>query len=149
MKEKKMKNKYPKMTFKNLAEMKEYMKYWQHVLCLEHWFIEPRLVDELKDADGEDCWGLNNNEQVNRVATVSVRKFRPGEDDQSPKKYCAEQILVHELLHCDYNWLQKDYKDHAAAFYDVKDHQQLELMAEAFILAKYNLKRDFFYNKKD
>ena len=139
----------PKMTFKNLAEMRKYMEYWQHVLCLEHWYLEPRLVDDLRDQDGEECWGLNVHEQINRVATISVRKFKAGEDDQSPKKYCAEQILVHELLHCTYNWLQKDYKDHAAAFYDVKDHQQLELMAEALILAKYNLKRDFFYNKKD
>ena len=139
----------PKMQFNNLAEMEKYMRRWQHILGLDHWYIEPRLVEELKDSDGEECWGLNVHEQVNRVAVVSVRKFRKGDDDQAPKKYCAEQILVHELLHCHYNWLQKDYKDHAAAFYDVKDHQQLELMAEALILAKYNLTRDFFYNKKD
>ena len=139
----------PKMQFNNLAEMEKYMRRGQHILGLDHWYIEPRLVEELKDSDGEECWGLNVHEQVNRVAVVSVRKFRKGDDDQAPKKYCAEQILVHELLHCHYNWLQKDYKDHAAAFYDVKDHQQLELMAEALILAKYNLTRDFFYNKKD
>lgn len=138
----------PKMTFKNLAEMEKYLREWQHVLCLDFWYITPRLVDELKDSDGEDCWGLNVHEQINRAATISVRKFRPGEDDQAPKKYCAESILVHELLHCHYNWLAKDYKDHAAAFYDIKDHQQLELMAEALILAKYKLKRDFFYNNK-
>ena len=139
----------PKMIFKNLAEMKACMEEWQHILFLDNWYIEARLVDDLRDQGGEECWGLNIHEQVGRVATISVRKFRAGEDDQAPKKYCAEQILVHELLHCYYNWLQKDYKDHAAAFYDVKDHQQLELMAESFILAKYNLKRDFFYNKKD
>lgn len=137
----------PKMSFKNLAEMEKYMKYWQHILCLDHWYLEAKLVDELV-SDGEECWGLNVHEQVNRVATISVRKFKEGRDDISPKKYCAEAILVHELLHCIYNWLQKDYKDHAAAFYDIVDHQQLELMAEALILAKYNLKRDFFYNKK-
>jgi hypothetical protein len=140
--------KQPKMSFKNLAEMKKYLREWQHILCLDHWFIDCNLVDELV-SEGEECWGLNTHEQVNRVATIQIRKFVPGRDDVSPKKYCAEQILVHELLHCTYNWLQKDYKDHAAAFYDVKDHQQLELMAEALIMAKYNLKRNFFYNKKD
>jgi hypothetical protein len=136
------------MIFETEEELEKYLRKWQHILCLDHWYIAGKLVDDLV-SDGEECWGLNTHEQVGRVATIQIRKFRPGEDDQSPKKYCAEQILVHELLHCTYNWLQKDYKDHAAAFYDVKDHQQLELMAEALILAKYNLKRNFFYNKKD
>ena len=137
----------PKMVFKNLAEMEKCMNEWQHTLFLDHWYLEPRLVDNLRDQDGEECWGLNVHEQVGRVATISVRKFRPGEDDQAPKKYCAEQILVHELLHCYYGWLQRDGGAYDSVVCSVKEHQQLELMAEAFILAKYNLKRDFFYNK--
>lgn len=140
--------KMPKMTFDSLEEMEQYLRKWQHILCLDHWYIRPVLVDKVIDQDGDECWGLNTNEQVNRVAVISIKKYNPEEDDTSPKKYCAEQILVHELLHCSYNWLQKDYKDHASAFYDVKDHQQLELMAEAFIMAKYGLRRDFFYNKR-
>ena len=127
--------------------MEKYMKEWQHILFLDHWYLEPRLVNDLRDDEGEECWGLNVHEQVSRVATISVRKFRPGEDDQAPKKYCAEQILVHELLHCYYGWLQRDGGAYDSVLCSVKEHQQLEMMAEAFILAKYNLKRDFFYNK--
>lgn len=137
------------MQFKNLKEMTKCLRYWQHVLCLDHWYIVPRLVDELVH-EGDECWGLNIHEQVNRTAVISVRKYRP-EDAEAPKKYCAEQILVHELLHCHYNWLQKDTNDHDSVYYSVKDHQQLELMAEALIMAKYNIDRSFFYNdtKKD
>lgn len=142
------KMKTPKMAFDNLLEMKQYLKIWQHILGLDFWYIDCRLVEELV-SDGEECWGLNTHNHVDRSALITIRQYKEDRDGNSIKKYCAEQILVHELLHCVYNWLQKDDKDYAVAYYDVMEHQQLDLMAEALILARYNLKRDFFSNIKD
>lgn len=139
----------PKMKFSNKKEMMKYLREWQHRLFLDHWIIDAELVDELVDRDGVECWGLNTFEMIGRSSLIKIRKYNPDKDANAVRKYCAEQTLVHELLHCIYNWLLKDSNSHDSMYYDTMDHQQLDKIADALIMAKYDLPFEFFLNKKD
>ena len=91
----------PKRIFKSVAEMEKYMEEWKDILMLHDWIIECRLVDELYN-EGEACWGLNSHELVGRTAVISIRKYKEDLDTSAVEKYCAEYLLIHELLHCVY-----------------------------------------------
>ena len=138
--------KQPKMVFKNLADMEECMEEWKEILMLHDWIIECRLVKELYN-EGEECWGLNNHELVGRTSTISVRQYDPDKDNTSVEKYCAEYILIHELLHLVYPVFTKD--SYEANYFGTMEHRKLDKMAQSFIMAKYNLKFNWFKNKKD
>jgi len=139
----------PRMRFSNKKEMMKYLREWQHRLFLDDWIIDAELVDELVDNDGNECWGLNNLEIVGRSSLIKLRKYNEDKDPRAVRKYCVEQTLVHELLHCIYNWLVKDGNNHDAVYFDTMDHQQLDKMADALLMAKYNIPFEFFLNKKD
>lgn len=138
----------PKMEFTNKKELMKYLNEWKHRLFLDHWIIDADLKDEVFDDENNECWGLNKIDVVSRVSYISIRKYCD-KDINAVRKYCAEQILVHELLHCIYNWLIKDGNNHDAMYYDTMDHQQLDKMADSLVMAKYNIPFEFFINKKD
>lgn len=136
----------PKMIFKNVAEMEKYMEEWKDILMLHDWIIECRLVDELYN-EGEACWGLNSHELVGRTAVISIRKYKEDLDTSAVEKYCAEYLLIHELLHCVYPLFTKD--SYEANYFGIMEHRKLDKMAQSLLMAKYNLKFDWFKNKKD
>ena len=138
--------KQPKMVFKNLADMEKCMEEWKEILMLHDWIIECRLVKELYN-EGEECWGLNSHELVGRTSTISVRQYDPDKDNTSVEKYCAEYILIHELLHLVYPVFTKD--SYEANYFGTMEHRKLDKMAQSFIMAKYNLNFNWFKNKKD
>lgn len=138
--------KKPKMIFKNFKELEDCMLEWKEILMLHDWTIEVRLVDELVDEDGNDCWGLTHSELIGRNALISIRQYNSS-DANKLTKYCAEQTLVHELLHLVYPLYEKSSFE---SFYmSTMEHQKLDKMSQSLIMAKYNLKFNWFANKKD
>ena len=138
--------KQPKMKFKDVAEMEKYMEEWKEILMLHDWLIECRLVKELYN-EGETCWGLNSHELVGRTSVISIRQYNEELDKTAVEKYCAEYILIHELLHCVYPVFTKE--TYEANYFGTMEHRKLDKMAQSLLMAKYNLKFNWFKNKKD
>lgn len=57
-----------------------------------------------------------------------------------------KETLIHELLHCKYNWLNKDYQSHDSAYYDTLEHGLLEQMSKTLLMVKYDLDFKWFEN---
>ena len=60
-----------------------------------------------------------------------------------PCDFINENVLVHELLHCKYNWLANE-SFYEGKYVDVMEHGLLEQMAKSLIMAKYDLILDYF-----
>lgn len=141
--------KTPIMEFENREQLQACIEEWKKVLFLQDWIIkgvlvDPPLIDE--DCGGELC-ARNNFQMENKCSLISIVK--PNEDIKSRiVKYCAELSLVHELLHCKYNWTQKDSSSIEYAYFDTLEHGLIEQMAKSLIMAKYDLPFEWFQNFK-
>lgn len=126
--------------FETEEQLQECLKWWQEKLFLTDWIIKAKMVspDEFLE---ENCCGENEFDIVNRSCIVRIlKKEFYGE---RVMKYCAEKILVHELLHCRYNWLMNN-GTYEGKYFDTMEHSLLEQMAKSLIMAKYNLTLDYF-----
>ena len=52
--------------------------------------------------------------------------------------------LVHELLHCKYDWMGNQGGTYEGVYLDATEHQKLEEMAKSLIMAKYGVGYDYF-----
>ncbi len=140
-----MYDKEPHRYFKDNAELQSYLKEWKRVLYLDDWVISAELVDHTELViDGEELVGINNFCIENKVAHIRIAK----EGDYTSSlmlKYCGELVLVHELLHCKRNWLQAP-NTMEGKFFDTLNHQSLEEEARSYLLARYNITKEWFSN---
>lgn len=138
--------KLPIMEFADEKQLQECIEEYQKILFLQDWIIQGALVKSpLSDGENNECAGTINLVFSNQSALIRVVK--PDEDTfNGTYKFCAEKTVIHELLHCKYNWLSKDSTSHEAAYYDVKEHQLLEQMAKSLLLARYHLPFKWFRN---
>lgn len=128
--------------FETEEQLQECLEWWQEKLFLTDWIIKAKIVspDEFKIKDYE-VDGENEFDLVNKCCIVRILKKEYYGD--RILKYCAESILVHELLHCKYNWLVCD-NTYEGRYVDEMEHMLLEQMAKSLIMAKYNLTLDYF-----
>lgn len=126
--------------FETKEELNECLKWWQEKLFLSDWVIEAK-ISEPCDFIQEKCCGENEFDLVNKCCIIRIldKKYY----GERIMKYCAEKILVHELLHCKYNWLGNG-TTYEGNYVDVMEHGLLEQMAKSLIMAKYNLSFDYF-----
>ena len=121
----------PIMEFEDQEHLQSCIEEWKKVLFLQDWIIkgilvDPPLIDE--DCGGELC-AHNSFQMVNKCSAIRIVK--PNEDIKSRiAKYCAELSLVHELLHCKYNWTQKDSSSIEYAYFETLEHGLIEQMAK-------------------
>ena len=135
----------PITAFKDSEELTQRLRYWQEALFLHDWIIDTRTVhrDEMSDPDfiGENRFNI-----LHKISDIKI--IVPDEWNREPLKYCAEHILVHELLHCKYDWL--NLEDNAEGhFMDEMLHQKLEEMARSLIMVKYGVGPEWFRIKKE
>lgn len=134
------KTKEPIKNFKTKEALREAGLEWQHRLFLDHWYIEYGLVD------GEDVPGLGGESTAHWescAGSISVRRIEqmPNTITKNPQ----ELTLVHELLHFKYMpFEEKNGRTIDGAFWDIIQHQMLEQMAKALIMAKYDLDPSWF-----
>lgn len=136
----------PIKDFRDEQELKNCLREWQRILYLDDWVIQAHLIDHtsLEEMSGEELQGRNEFDIINKSAIIYVIKA----DDYTNSfilKYCAEKVLVHELLHCKYNWLSPT-DTVEGKYFDTLEHQLLEDMAKSLILARYNITKDWFRN---
>ena len=126
--------------FENQEQLNQSLKEWQSRLFLDDWIIKAYICEPHEFITPESQ-GENEFQIVNKCSVIRIldKKYY-GERIQ---KYCAELILVHELLHCKYNWL-KDNGTYEGKYLDTMEHSLLEQMAKSLIMAKYGVGLDYF-----
>lgn len=134
----------PIMEFESIEQAYQCMKEWKEILYLNDWITKLVLLDAPIEDNGMKVCGQVNRITDNKMSIVKV--LRKNTEPDNYKKYCAEQTLVHELMH-----LALDIADHGTAniegiLYDTHIHQQVELLSRSLIMAKYGLLPEWFSN---
>lgn len=131
----------PVMEFSSEEQAQKLLEEWQDRLFLNDWTIV-LLVNVSPGEIGEHLLGKNDLDYEGKNCVIYIVK--PHDDLKNQiVKYCAEGILIHELLHCKYN-LMRNNETYESAFLGVHQHMMLEQMAKSLLMAKYNLKFDWF-----
>lgn len=126
--------------FKSKEELEECCKKWQEILFLDKWIIHPSL-NHPEEFNTKNVMGECEFDAVNKAARIRILKKKFYGD--RILKYCAEKILVHELLHCKYNMIGGN-GTYEAVYVDMVEHGLLEEMAKSLIMAKYNVTLEYF-----
>lgn len=109
----------------------ELLDEWQERLGLQDWAIILRfnlLEEDMNNNAGETIW---NN--VNKVAEIHIIRE---EDFNSLIPYDYERILVHELLHIKFGFLQTEPEKYEDIVFDEAQHQLIDDLARALVMAK-------------
>lgn len=126
--------------FSSQDQIDECVKWWQEKLFLTNWIVKAEICppDEFKVAEsvGENVFDMVNQSCV-------IRILKPEFYGERIMRYCAEKVLVHELLHCKYNWIYNE-SSYEGKYVDTIEHGLLEQMAKSLIMAKYNLTLNYF-----
>lgn len=133
----------PIMEFTSIEQAYDCLQYWQEKLFLQDWTIKLLLCSP-EDMNMQEVCGENVYQVENNCCVIKILK--PEYYGDRITKYCAEHILIHELLHCLYNWLERHYDSIEVAYYDTLEHARIEQMAKSLLMVKYNLKFDWFKN---
>lgn len=107
-------------------ELQKLVDYWQSVLRLNDWNIKAEFVDN-KDMMAPNAQGACGYSLKEKRAVIHVRTER--DHNQQPFEYDAEQILVHELLHCHFAGIEPDEN----TLQEVVLEQGIDLIAEALV----------------
>lgn len=128
----------PIIEFESKEEAGKCLKEWQHRLYLDNWIIALCFA-EYKDMPRVGDAGDNDLQIENQCAVITL--CTRGADD-GIMKFCQEKVLVHELLHCRYDWLTGN--TYEGNYLAEVEHQNLEMMARSLIMAKYNISSEWF-----
>lgn len=140
----------PIEVFSSQGELEACLAWWQHRLYLDSWEINAKVVDVITDPDGNevrDSVGLNQCAFAVSQAYIQILSVE-GYRQSNPLcgHICMEKTLVHELLHCIYNWIDGN-ESYEGIYLVGREHQQLENMAKSLIMARYNLDYDYFHKR--
>lgn len=130
----------PIEVFNTQEELDECLKWWQEKLFLTDWIIEAKVVDPI-DFTNQESMGENEFDLINKCCIIRIlnQKYY----GERIMRYCAEKILVHELLHCKYAWAENN-STYEGVYVNTMEHGLLEQMAKSLIMAKYDLTLDYF-----
>lgn len=134
---------YPIENFENQEQLNDCLCYWKNKLGLQNWLIRVRVIG-VEDFELRGCSGENSFVYESRTSEIHIIKKEDFPDD-TVEKYCAECILVHELLHCMYCYVKNKNKTYESTYLRVNEHQKLDSMAKTLIMVKYDLDLDYFY----
>lgn len=112
-------------------DINDLLEEWQERLGLQDWAIILRfnlLEEDMNNNAGETKW-----ENSNKVAEIYIIRE---EDHNSIIPYDFERILVHELLHIKFGYLQIEPSNYEEQVFDEAQHQLIDDLARALVMAK-------------
>ena len=113
----------------------ELLEEWRERLGLMDWCIVLRINVKQDDFEGEEpVAGQTNWQNTSKTAVIKVLDEKLYGDRIIACDF--ERILVHELLHIKFNILQQDPFNHETTVFDEFQHQLIEDIAQALIMAK-------------
>lgn len=122
--------------------LEERLRYWQHVLNLDHWIIEAHMVDGFKqDVENETItMGMNALTHQSCYADIAISRGEP----PVGRKF-DELTLVHELMHCVIPLFGSEEEGYFEGVANMYTERQIELIARSLMKAKYGLEMKDFY----
>ena len=132
--------KQPIMEFENIEQAQECLKEWQERLFLSNWIISL----EIKEVDNAD--GQNFIFQELGASYIRISPLTEERTTESNIKYCAEKILVHELLHCLLDYPKYSNPDIIQELFERTQHRNIDWLSRSLIMAKYDLPFEWFKN---
>lgn len=133
--------------FEDQEHLEMCLREWKHRLFLDHWLIRASITNEITDVDGKvitDVSGYNTFIFESCHANIQILSDRAYKENNMLFKHCMEKDLVHELLHCKYDWMGNQGGTYEGVYLDATEHQKLEEMAKSLIMAKYGVGYDYF-----
>lgn len=133
--------------FENQEQLEKVLREWQHRLFLDGWLILAYITDEIVDPDGvevTDAAGYNSFVFESSISNIQLLSDKTYKEKNMLFKHCQEKDLVHELLHCKYDWLGNQGGTYEVVYLDATEHQKLEEMAKSLIMAKYGVDYNYF-----
>lgn len=127
--------------FNDEAHLNACLEWWQMRLGLRDWIIKAKLTNDLNDDDNH---GENEYQPSNKCAMIRIRPFDSLCADGWITKQPQELVLVHELLHCKIFQITYDTPSIEMILFNQAQHQLIEDMAKALIMAKYGLTLEWF-----
>lgn len=124
--------------------LEQRLRYWQHVLNLDHWIIEAKLVDEIENPCDDDrtVLGINYTSPENCYAQIAIAKGEP-----PVGRRFDELTLVHELMHCVIPLFGVKDETYLECVGGVYTERQVELIARTLMKVKYGLEMEDFYKQ--
>lgn len=133
--------------FKGKEQLEECLREWKHILYLDGWMILAHVEDKIMNPNGEeeiDAVGYNTFIFESSQANIQLLSDETYKENNTLFKHCMEKDLVHELLHCKYDWMGCQGGTYEGVYLDATEHQKLEEMAKSLIMAKYGVGYDYF-----
>ena len=137
-------NAEPIIQFASQQQLDESLKEWQARLGLSDWVIKVNLCKVL---DNPFANGHCFSNYIAKTAEINILKEPNENSGTNYIKFCAEETLVHELLHCviyGSTIINENKCSISEQYMDTRIHAELESLARAFIMAKYNITIDWF-----
>ena len=131
----------PIIEFENIEQAQECLAYWKNLLFLNDWIIRVVLEEPISDNSiGENCITYPK-----KCSIIRIGAFNEKYNESRTLKYCAEGILVHELLHIIMDVGNvSDLRTIEQIEFECLQHQKLEMMARSLLMAKYGIGKEFF-----
>ena len=134
----------PITQFNSNEELQSCLEWWQKKLGLQDWIIKSKITSELTD---DNFHGENEFNVVGKHSMIRIRPYDTVKGGEWIARQPQELVLVHELLHCLIYEIEYDNSESIELItYNQRQHQLIEDMAKALIMAKYNLTLDWFRN---
>ncbi|NCB43259.1 MAG: hypothetical protein EOM59_11640 [Clostridia bacterium] len=133
----------PILQFTSQEQLEQILKEWQHKLGLDDWIIKAEICKILSKPEAD---GQNISDHVNKVALIQLENEKPYIEcgDAQVSKAPVEQVLIHELLHCKLGVVWQEDNSIEMATWTLQQHQLIESLSKALIMAKYGLTLEWF-----
>ena len=141
MKKMKLQKTTPIYRFNTEKELRNAAAWWITQLNLQNWKIRFHLVTR-DEMPLEGCNGCNSFVYESNVSDIYILKDCKNNEEREDFPYCAEQTLVHELLHLKYLLYEKSDMSMSDTFFMMEEHRKLDNMATILVATRYNIRPD-------
>ena len=129
----------PIKVFETFEDLQACADYWVKQLQLESWKLKFYLVPQA-EMPLEGAFGCNLMNYESNASKIYIIDKEGIVDGETCCDYCAEQTLVHELLHLRYNFLTKPEGSLPDVFWDIEEHRKLDQLATILVATKYGIR---------
>lgn len=123
---------------------KKLLNEWKERLGLHDWVITLRYNCKQSDMELEEVAGETHWININKTANIRIVSKEVYGDRII--KYDFERILVHELLHIKFGYLQLENRSYEGMVFDEAQHQLIEDLAQSLVMAKRGITNRAKYN---
>jgi hypothetical protein len=134
------------MIFEDIDQAYQVKNEWATRLGLQDWLLQLEMKPEHKMSE-RGRGGEIYCHYTEKCAMITLVEADPEELGEYINKFCHEVFLVHELLHAKFpTTTNTNGESYELAYLNQCQHQLIDDIAKALVMAKYNLPLEWFKN---